>query len=38
MSYVLVAGGSDGRAAGKTGFQAVRKAESAETQIIKHFS
>jgi hypothetical protein len=38
MSCVLVAGGSDGRAAGETGFQAIRKAESAGSQIIRHFS
>jgi hypothetical protein len=38
MGCVLVAGGSDGRAAGKTGFKAIRKAESAGSQIIRQFS
>jgi hypothetical protein len=38
MSCVLVTGGSDGGTAGKTGLHAVRKAESADTQIIRHFS
>jgi hypothetical protein len=38
MSCVLVAGGSDGRAASKARFQAIGKAESADSRIIRHFS